>query len=140
MNLTKPYKYLYYKIYSLNHKTRGESDGPEFNALLGVSFLNFLNIYTLIIFIDYLTGFSLIEYLEIGKLKLVLGTALIIALNSVFFLTNDRYHQIYRQFKEETDKQSKWRWGLCLTYIILSFIALITLAKVAPVGKVTFLM
>ena len=63
-----PYKYLYYRIYSWNLRTWGESDVPEYNALFGVSFLAFLNIMSLFTAIELVTGLRIIDDSRMGKL------------------------------------------------------------------------
>ncbi len=47
------YKYLYFRIYSWNLKKWGENDMPEWNAVLGVSFTMFINLFVLVLLFQF---------------------------------------------------------------------------------------
>ena len=134
------YKYLYYRIYNWQLKLWGESEGPEFTALLGVSFLLFLNIYGVLLLIDYLTGFSIIRFLQIGSLKISLGILLIIGFNYLLFIRGNNFEAIARDFKGEDESQSRVKLIFIFLYIFLSFFMIISIAKLSEVGQVTFIM
>ena len=66
--IPKAHKYLYYRIYSWNLRTWSESDGPEYNALFGMSFLALLNIVSILTTIEMVTGGSVFNDSGMGKL------------------------------------------------------------------------
>lgn len=140
MSLFRAYKYFYYRIYSWNLRTWGESDAPHFNALLGISFLIYLNFYAVLLAIDFFTGKSVIEILNVGKVKLGLGMIGIIIINSFIFLRNNQYLLIAKQFVEESKTQKKRRFFLCLAYAFFSFALPIAIAHFSSPGQVKFIM
>ena len=51
--MLKLYKYIFYRIYSWNLKTWGKKDTPEWNAVIGVSFMMFINLFFLALLYEF---------------------------------------------------------------------------------------
>lgn len=134
MNPFNAYKYLYYRIYSWQLWAWGETNQPQLNALLGVTFLIYLNVYTLLVGINLVTGFSIIEQLSIGKLKLIILMGVIGIVNYFIFLHNGKYKQIAKQFKKESEAKRRRNFYLCLVYVVLSFAICFTFVLLSPKG------
>ena len=99
----KAYKYLYYRIYRWNRDMwKGFSDGPEYNALLGVFILLLFNISAVISFVG-----SLFEYKSVfdpGPPKSLVVVFNLISLTILYFLfvSNSKYKQIEKEFSTES--------------------------------------
>jgi hypothetical protein len=120
MNLFNAYKYLYYRIYSSNLRDWGEKQQPQFNAMLVVSFLIYLNIYVLLIGIEMVTGFSILEQVGFSKIEAIVGGTVIGIINYFIFLHKDKYKQIAKLFKKETEAEKKGRLVWCWVYVIFT--------------------
>ena len=121
MNLFNGYKYLYYRIYSSNLRDWGENDIPQFNALLGVSFLIYLNTFTLFIGVKLITEFRILEQIKFSKTQAVIGFMVIGLINYYIFIHASKYKLIAKQFNKESKGERKTRFYWCLFYVIFSF-------------------
>lgn len=101
------YKYLYYRLYSWNLKTWGENDAPQWNALIGVSFMMLLNLSTIGIALQFfkLTDFFIRD--EIPKTELIFLMVGIGVFNFFQFIHHGKYEEISKEYeKEEPRKKS----------------------------------
>ncbi|PDP40745.1 hypothetical protein CLI84_08550 [Porphyromonas gingivalis] len=98
MNL---YKYIYYRLYTWNLKKWGKIDGPEWNALFGISIMMFLNLMTLSLLLDVL---GLINYWKIIHIReIVIAVSLsILVVNYFCFIRRKQYFKIIKRYKQET--------------------------------------
>lgn len=126
------YKYLYYRIYSWNLRKWGENDVPHINALIGVSFLIYVNCYTIIVLINVLTGISIIELVRIDKLKLIFGMVIIGGVNYFLFIHKEKYKFLACKFEDESESRKKINFYFCVIYVISSFIIFIMLVIISP--------
>lgn len=112
------YKYLYYRLYTWNLKTWGESDFPQYNALFGVSFMMFLNLVFIAGIFDIFGLKGILRPAPKNAIIIVIVT--IIAIN-YFWLVKGKYRIIAKGFKNET-KNKRLRNALLLwLYFIASF-------------------
>ena len=116
-----PYKYLYYRIYSWNLRTWGESDVPEYNALFGVSFLAFLNIMSLFTAIELVTGLSIIDDSRMGRLFWFVPFLGVLVASYFFLVGRGRYKQIAKKFSSETTVEKRTRLAALLLYVVGTF-------------------
>ena len=101
----------------------GETDLPQYNACLGVSFLVCLNIMTIPAAIDAFFGGHLVPDSQSAKVGLIFVFALVLIL-SYFVLVHDRrYKQIAKEFAHESHSQRRKRLVLVLLYISGTFLA-----------------
>jgi hypothetical protein len=126
LGMHSAYKYLYYRIYSWNRRTWGESDVPHFNALLGVSFLLCLNLISCLTAVEVLTGRRVV----LSRLTVVVS-GLTVLLASYFLLVHKRrYREIAREFSNETSIQRRRRLVAAIIYVTLSFLSFFWLVRV----------
>jgi len=115
-------KYLYYRIYVWNLGMWGESDLPHLNAILGVSFLMFLNLLTLFFTVKPLIDCqpcltsSADEYI-MGGVFLIL-----VLVNYLLLVRDGKYVKIAEEFKKESPAQKRKGIIFVWFYIIGSFI------------------
>ncbi len=118
--MIKLYKYLYYRLYSWNLKTWGESDMPQWNALLGVSFMMFLNLSLLGILIQFL-GLNIFSKNDLPKKEIIILMLGLFVLNYFLFIQKAKYLTLIKELKKETPKKRRMNTVLLWLYIILSF-------------------
>ena len=112
-------------MYSSNLRDWGEvGNDPKFNALLGITFLVYCNIFSLLYGLEALTGFNILNQLGVGKVHAVAGAAVIGVINYFIFLHNGKYKQIAKQFKKESETKKKRRFVWCMVYVITTFACL----------------
>ncbi len=115
------YKYLYYRLYSWNLKTWGKQDVPQFNALLGVSFIMYLNLGIIIIFLDsYLFHNKLI--LNATKLAMIIFSVPLLTINYFWLVYNDKYKNITKIYEKESKHNRFRNTFLIWAYVILSIV------------------
>jgi len=118
----KAIKYLYYRIYDWNLRAWGESDLPQYNAIIGISFFIWLNLITVVIAIEalikseYLVSIPNSEYYA-GAILLTL-----ILMNCFLLVRNGKYLTIAEEFKKENPSQKRKRLILIWLYIVGSFV------------------
>lgn len=118
MNL---YHYLYYKIYGFTRKL-GNYDN-SFSAMLGLTFLVFLNI-TPLLSIMGVSEFLFKKY----KPFFYLFFLMILALNYFIFIFKYKYRAIIVKYKDESKYQKKLGNSLVILYVIVSIIFFIILS------------
>ena len=128
----KGYKYLFFRIYSWNLKKWGEKDLPQYNAMLGVSFLTMMNFFTICIIIDNLFGTKLFLFLINPESKAIIISLLWLILNYRLLL----YKKIYKKIKQEFEcvKDKSRGAFLIWIYILFSFAFAIFVAVISKIG------
>ena len=121
--MLKLYKYLYYRLYAWNLRTWGESDMPQFNAMLGVSFMMGLN-FSVVLGIFDIMGFKTLAG-DNPKMGLVLMVTLIVV-NYFWLVSRGRYLQIAKEYKAEPKKKRTKNAILLWIYVILSWVIVIS--------------
>jgi hypothetical protein len=119
--MMKLYKYLYYRLYSWNLKTWGESDLPQYNAMLGVSFMMILN-FSIIAGILDMFGIVNIFVEETPKKELVLFFFAVTVLNYFWLVHNGKYKQLGKKYKNESKNVRLRNTLLLWLYVVLSFV------------------
>lgn len=114
------YKYVYYRFYSWNLKTWGKEDFPQWNALLGVSFMMFLNLGLLGLLLQAF-GINIFRRNELPKKELIVIMVGLFILNYFLFINNGNYLTYTKEFKQETLKKRKTNTFLIWLYVVLSF-------------------
>jgi hypothetical protein len=132
MGIIDGYKYFYYRLFRWNLKTWGKNDVPQYNALIGVTFLCYLSLFNIAIIFELITGLSLLTQFGIGKLHIVIVFLALGTLNYFLFIHHNRYLQLERYFGSES-KQQRANRSLFLTFFVLAsfvlFFVLIALRK-----------
>jgi len=115
-------RYVYYRIYIWNRNNWGESDQPWFNAMLGVTFLMYLNIITIINLVLYLFGtFMQEDKNNYYKIVIALFGLSLLAINYFFLFGGKKHFQIVVLFQNETRKQKNIGTIKLGLYVFLSF-------------------
>lgn len=113
------YKYFYYRNLVFYQKTWPD-DMPQYNALLVVSFLLFLNLFTIAGMIDILVGKGLLAG-RVGNFMWVGLLAGVFLLSHALLVRDRRYESIVSEFQTETQNQKDKRSKLILFYVLTSF-------------------
>ena len=106
-------------MYSWNLRIWGEVSAPEYTAFFSISFLLYLNLFTILILVELATGFAI--HKQINVIPLVLTLLGIAALNYFIFLQKGKYKKMVKQFGKENLTEKKRRFIWCLVYVIFSF-------------------
>lgn len=122
--LYKFYKYIYYRIYSWNLKQWGKSDVPEYNAMLGIALLTFINIISILTIIEAMTAYEIFSFLEVSTSILFISSLSFIALHYFVFFHKGKYKKIIKEFETETKEHHKKGTVWVLLYIIGSVVIL----------------
>jgi hypothetical protein len=130
--MRKLYRYLYFRLYSWNLRTWGESDLPQFNALFGVSFMMFVNVGVIAGILDTI-GLNIFH--EKAPMKEILLFGFIILAINYFWLVHDgKYKQLAKDYKNES-KNKRFRNTLLLwLYVVMSFVLISFIAILS--GKI----
>ena len=120
------YKYIYYWLYTWNRGLWGESDVPEFNAVLGMSLSFVCNMLSLSVLIDVILGVQVIPD-EISKVKLIIPLLSIMAIHYFAFMHKGKYIEIEKEFKAESKKERRRKGILVLLYTFGSMVLYISL-------------
>ena len=121
------YKYLYYRLYSWNLRKWGEKDLPQWNALLGVSFMMFQNLFVMILLLQYL-GINIPLPQKTPVIEIIVLMAGFFAVNYFWFMHKNKFYRIAAEFNREDARKRKKRTLLLWTYLVLSFVLMTCLA------------
>jgi len=131
------YKYLYYRLYSWNLNTWGEKDMPQWNALIGVSFMMFTNFCTVGIVLQFFKFINFFFRDEVPKKELIVLMLSIGCFNFFRVISHGKYREIANSFKKEDKKTKNRNTYLLWLYTIMSFISFFGLAvlygKIYPI-------
>lgn len=125
--LKNTYEYLYYRLYKYAIKTEKSWGGaamPEWIAYLSVTFLIVMNLLSLLLIGESLSGLKT----EMTDLKIFLTSGLIGLANYIFFIRNKRYEVIEAKFVNESVRKARAHSLLVWIFIVftLSLILFIT--------------
>lgn len=118
------YKYLYYRLYSWNLKAWGKKDSPEWNALIGVSFMMGINLSLFLIIIQLLFEIKIILSDNLPKKEIIVVALVILAINYFIFNYKKKYLLIIEKYNNESLKKKRINALLLWLYIILSFVVI----------------
>ena len=123
------YRYFYYRLYAWNLKTWGEEDMPQWNAMLGVSFMMFVNFCTLGILLQI---FGLVSFLKdpAPKVAIVVIITIFLFVNYFQYVHNGKFFNIAEEFKNEPRKKRVFNALLLWLYVIGSLALSVVLAMV----------
>lgn len=114
-------KYLHYRLYSWNLKTWGKADNPALNALLGVTFLFFLNTAIIpMIIIDMVFHVKLFGVMP----KWVIAIIMLAYYYGLYFVFNHKkkYLDVCKQYKNERKNKKRRKLFYIWLYVVLSFL------------------
>lgn len=117
--LVKPLRYLYFRIYEWNLRKHGESDFPQYNALLGTSFLMLMNFLSIPLIVDHL-GIMVIAPATFRNLVIALMPTTLV-LHYLLLFRGGRYRTIQREFANEAANSRRRGTIAVWSYVVLSF-------------------
>jgi len=126
MAMIEIYKYLYYRLYTWNLRSWGESELPQFNALFGVSFMVYMNVGIIAIVLE-LIGFKIFID-DTPKLLIVTLGTLILVVNYFWLVHNRKYKKIENKYKNEPKERRLKKTILLWLYFLFSFLIFIFMA------------
>lgn len=123
-------KYLFYRIYSWNFKKWGARDLPQFNAVLGVSFLMYLNLLALAFFVMLLTLKDLPIANGLAKIIILLSGFALVSINYLIMVKDGKYQKIVETYQDESTEDKRKGTIKVGIYILSSFIIPIVIIMV----------
>ena len=120
----KFFNYLFCRLYCLNSTVSKELKIPVFPSIVGVSFYQVLNIFTicLCILIAYDSQDEINIYVNLGGMLL---TGAILIFNTIYYGKNERYRAILKEI-EKMPQTSRWVSNFfCIVYLVTSLSAAI---------------
>lgn len=123
--LIRAYEYFYFRIFDWQLRSWSETYHPQYAALIGATWMAFMNLYSLAILIENFTGVLLTKG---SSLPIVAGLLIGIA-NAVFFLFQSRYKEIAKMFSQESSRKRKMHFWYCMIYVVVSMGILIALVE-----------
>lgn len=116
------YKYIYYRLYTWNLKKWGKIDGPEWNALFGISIMMFLNLMTLSLLLDALGLINYWGIIHIREIVIVVSLS-ILAANYFCFLHKKKCLKIIKLYKQETTTERHRNTVIIWFYFFVSVLS-----------------
>ena len=120
----KFFNYLFCRLYCLNSTVSKELKIPVFPSIVGVSFYQVLNIFTicLCILMAYDSQVEINIYVNLGGMLL---TGAILIFNTIYYGKNERYRAILKEI-EKMPQTSRWVSNFfCIVYLVTSLSAAI---------------
>ncbi len=111
------YYYLFYKIYRFTQKL-GKYE-VSFSAMLGLSFLLFLDINALYIILLPVTQ---VNFKDQYRIPLIILYIAVFIINYFLFIYKKRYKEIEKQFKNESTRNKRIGNAIVIAYIIISLL------------------
>ena len=120
------FKDIYYRIYSWNYKNYGANAQPQFNAMVGVTFLIALNIITSSYLFSLIFGIA--EQFKTGltgliRMYIIAMMVILFIIGYRIFLVKNNYINIVNTYNSETNDQRKYGTIKLRLYIFLSFVS-----------------
>ena len=114
------YDYMFYRLYLWNLNQWGEKDNPDNNATLGVSFIQSLNILTVILIIVRMEIFNSSLLSDI-RIALTIGVSTF-AFNYFRYYYKKRYLKFIKRYKKENEDKSRKNLLFLIIFSIMSFL------------------
>jgi uncharacterized membrane-anchored protein YitT (DUF2179 family) len=115
------YKYFYFSVYKWNTTKWGESDVPEWKALIITTFMMLLNISFFLIVFDMLGWYSFIRN-ETPKVEIAAAYLFMIAYNYFQFVAHGKFKRIAQEYENECVNSQRKRKKIIWAYVIISFV------------------
>lgn len=115
----KFYKYLIYKLYSW--ALRRENDTPVFNVIITLTFVHFVQLFTIyMVLLKYMPEISIFNVEK--KIYLYIFGVAFIVLNYFILYNKKRWETYLQEFKNESEKESRKGKIIVLGYLIGSIL------------------
>ena len=119
------FRYLYYRLYSWNLKKWGESDVPEGNALIGVTFMMLINIFFLVHLIAVFGLYDLYDHWRNTNDIYLWGFVYfgLLLINYRWLVHDRKYLQLPKKYEGESKHQRRRKMIFLWLYVVISFVA-----------------
>lgn len=117
----KIYLYLYYRLYTWNLKKWGMEDMPHYNALFGVSFMMFSNLY-LLAWLLQLFGLNIVLHEETPRFEVAFIGLIILFYNYFRFIYKKKFKSLVKLYSKESKQRRRRNTFLLWLYFLLSFL------------------
>jgi arginine exporter protein ArgO len=118
------FRYLHYRLYAWGLATWGEKDMPQWNALIGVTFLMLANL-SLIGLAFHFAGFPVFLREKTPRLEILLIAGAVFLVNYFLMLHKEQYLKTAKKYADEPEKlrtrHAFLLWIYALTSIALPF-------------------
>lgn len=114
MKIINAYKYLLYRIFDWQLANFGENQNPKFVAIIGCSLFICFNILTLMVWLQFLTGYKI----YIQELFSIIALSLLVLLNVYIFIIRNEFEAIILKFSKEVQTQRKKNTIWCFAYVL----------------------
>ena len=114
-------------VFHWNKKKWGYKESPQYNALFGISFMNFLNILSVGIVFQYL-GMNIFLRSETPRILILCTLLVILLLNYFRFIYKSKYVQLYKKFEQKLRSQRHRIIIAFWSYLVISFASVVVLA------------
>ena len=121
---SEAYQYLFYKFYRWSQKVNSESGWHEDNAVIMVSFMVMINLFTIPAVVQVLTGYKALALVDIPKIHGVWIAALIYTVNYSLLKYKIGYSNIIEKFEGESAQKRRKGNIIVVCYFFCSFIVL----------------
>ncbi len=115
MMILRKYYYLFYKIYRFTQRLGNYE--VSFSAMLGLSFLLFLNINAIYVSLFPVTK---VNFNDHYSMPLIIVYIIVFIINYFLFIYKKRYKEIEKQFKNESKKNKRIGSLVVIVYAIIS--------------------
>lgn len=117
------YKFLYYKFYSWQVHWFGKDEEPGLKSLIFISVLLSLNVYSVLLAVTAWTKFDAFENFQVDKIKLGILYLVILGLNYLFLMADDRHEKIVKRFNNERKFNERLKLALIFLYVVFSVLS-----------------
>lgn len=119
INLYYPFSYLFYRWYRFNQLLFKKKRVDSFIVVAAVSSFQIINLLSVVFVYESKYGDGV---LMIERKQSTIFVLLILAFNSLIFLTQGRVNKIMKKFSSETERQKKTGIFITWVYIIATYI------------------
>ncbi len=120
--MCKFFKYLYFRIYMWNLRKWGKIDAPEYNAMFGVAMLILINILSIPLVIEVISGYRFFSFPELNTAILIIILLIYLSLHYFIWIYDKRFEKIIKEFQTEKIPQQKKGTFLLWFYVVLTFV------------------
>ena len=120
---------LFFHIYKSQSRT-GEKETPIASSILGLSFLVFMNVMSLLLVLD-IFGLDILSDILDSENRIIITLAIaggILVMGMIWFYHRKRYEMIITQFSKRSTVQRKSGAKITLIYALVSIIIVFVLA------------
>jgi hypothetical protein len=115
------YRFIFFRIYQWGRRVHGLRDLPEYNAILGLSMLATMNVFSIVMAAELASGRGATS--ENAKFIAVAVWAAFLVLHFVYLLRGGRVEQICEEFNDlpSTSTATFAAWAYPLASLVLFF-------------------